>query len=372
MRQPQVFLKGQFFDVFFAKSCLFSFSKKKIDTDSSGSDKIILDFPYGGKVLMKNKFIRNGSCLMLAGILAMSMTACGKPSAKKLSNVATKKLEAEEVPIEDLEDMKSDDIQDALEDGILINTSGEEIEDVFEDQVKDLDFEELGDQLDIDMDDWEIEDFKNITLYAMADGTDKMTQGKMDEMVCVNATVIEFEDSKKANELYSELMDKFEDLADDEFDIDLEELNKDEYQNKGNKGHIVLNLSSDVLVDAAVSMLEEQYGDKLDKDMKKEIEKSLGDINVVFALYYDNGVMTVIIGFGSDSFDDISTLAKALGIKDPLTVENSDEMIEGITSLFTGGVTQYISKAQEAAQMIEQHNADTQAVVDEIEEVVEG
>ena len=309
---------------------------------------------------------------MLAGLLAVSMTACGKPSAKKLSKVASKKLEAEEVPLEDLEDMESDDMQEALEDGILINTNGEEIEDVFEDEVEDLDFEKLGDAIDIDMDDWDLEDFKNISVYAKAEGTDKMTQGELDEMVCVSAFVIEFEDSKKANELYADLMDKFEDLADDEFDIDVGNLNKDEYENKGNKGHLVLNLNSDILVDALVAQVEEQTGEDVDKDMKKEIEKSIGDINIVFALYYDNGVMTVLIGYGNDDMDDVTTLAKALGIKDPITVENSDEMVDGITAIFTGGITQYIAKAQEAAAMIEQHKADTQAVVDEIEEAVEG
>lgn len=319
---------------------------------------------------MKNKFMKKGSCLILAGLLAVSMTACGKPSAKKLSNAAEKKIEAEEVTLEELEDKdNSEKNQKALKKGMFLNTTGEEIENVFEDELKDFDLEEIGEAYDIDLDGWEVEDFKNISIYAKAD-TDKFNTTYKDIDIRYVA-VIEFEDKKQSDELFEELMDKFEDLADDA-DIDLEKLSKDEYMNKGNKGHLVINLEASTVVDALFDELEEEKGESIDKDIVKEYKKSVGDLRIVIGIYYEGGVLTTIIGISEDDMEDISTLAKSIGVKDPLTIESSDELAKGILTLYTSGFTNYLSKAQDAAQQIQDHNAEVEAVVDEINEALGG
>ncbi len=318
---------------------------------------------------MKNGIIRKSACLLLAMAFAVSMTACGKPSAKKLNNAVSKKLDVEEVKLEDLEDMEGDEIQDAVDDGILVHTNGEEIADVFEDELEDVDFGEIGDQIDIDLDDWDVEDIKDATIYSKVEGTDSKSTAAMSTSEI--AYVIEFEDSKKSDELFTELMDKFEDLADDQLDIDIEKLSKDEYMNKGNKGHLVLNIDSNILVDALIDQSEEMTGQKVDKEQKKEIQKAMGDSKIIIAIYYDSGVLTMFFGSGDDDFENISTLAKALGIKDPLTIENSDEMIDGISSIFSLGLGSYLSRARAAAAEIQEHNENVQAVVDEIESEVD-
>lgn len=318
---------------------------------------------------MKNGIIRKSACLLLAMAFAVSMTACGKPSAKKLNNAVSKKLDVEEVKLEDLEDMEGDEIQDAVDDGILVHTNGEEIADVFEDELEDVDFGEIGDQIDIDLDDWDVEDIKDATIYSKVEGTDSKSTAAMSTSEI--AYVIEFEDSKKSDELFTELMDKFEDLADDQLDIDIEKLSKDEYLNKGNKGHLVLNIDSNILVDALIDQSEEMTGQKVDKEQKKEIQKAMGDSKIIIAIYYDSGVLTMFFGSGDDDFENISTLAKALGIKDPLTIENSDEMIDGISSIFSLGLGSYLSRARAAAAEIQEHNENVQAVVDEIESEVD-
>ena len=318
---------------------------------------------------MKNGIIRKSACLLLAMAFAVSMTACGKPSAKKLNNAVSKKLDVEEVKLEDLEDMEGDEIQDAVDDGILVHTNGEEIADVFEDELEDVDFGEIGDQIDIDLDDWDVEDIKDATIYSKVEGTDSKSTAAMSTSEI--AYVIEFEDSKKSDELFTELMDKFEDLADDQLDIDIEKLSKDEYMNKGNKGHLVLNIDSNILVDALIDQSEEMTGQKVDKEQKKEIQKAMGDSKIIIAIYYDSGVLTMFFGSGDDDFENISTLAKALGIKDPLTIENSDEMIDGISSIFSFGIGSYLSRARAAAAEIQEHNEAVQAVVDEIESEVD-
>ena len=318
---------------------------------------------------MKNGIIRKSACLLLAMAFAVSMTACGKPSAKKLNNAVSKKLDVEEVKLEDLEDMEGDEIQDAVDDGILVHTNGEEIADVFEDELEDVDFGEIGDQIDIDLDDWDVEDIKDATIYSKVEGMDSKSTAAMSTSEI--AYVIEFEDSKKSDELFTELMDKFEDLADDQLDIDIEKLSKDEYMNKGNKGHLVLNIDSNILVDALIDQSEEMTGQKVDKEQKKEIQKAMGDSKIIIAIYYDSGVLTMFFGSGDDDFENISTLAKALGIKDPLTIENSDEMIDGISSIFSFGIGSYLSRARAAAAEIQEHNENVQAVVDEIESEVD-
>lgn len=318
---------------------------------------------------MKNGIIRKSACLLLAMAFAVSMTACGKPSAKKLNNAVSKKLDVEEVKLEDLEDMEGDEIQDAVDDGILVHTNGEEIADVFEDELEDVDFGEIGDQLDIDLDDWDVEDIKDATIYSKVEGMDSKSTVAMSTNEI--AYVIEFEDSKKSDELFTELMDKFEDLADDQMDIDIEKLSKDEYMNKGNKGHLVLNIDSNILVDALIDQTEEMTGQKVDKEQKKEVQKAMGDSKIIIAIYYDSGVLTMFFGSGDDDFENISTLAKALGIKDPLTIENSDEMIDGISSIFSFGLGSYLSRARAAAAEIQEHNEAVQDVVEEIQSEVD-
>ena len=319
---------------------------------------------------MKNKFMKRGSCLILAGLFAVSMTACGKPSAKKLSTAAEKKIEAKEITLEELEDKdNSEKNQKALKKGLFLDTTGEEIEDVFEDELKDFDLEEIGEAYDIDLDGWEVEDFKNISIYAKAD-TDKFNTTYKDIDIQYVA-VIEFEDKKQSDELFEELMDKFEDLANDA-DIDLEDLSKDEYLNKGNKGHLIINLEASTVVDALFDELEEEKGESIDKDIVKEYKKSVGDLRIVIGIYYEGGVLTTIIGISEDDMEDISTLAKSIGVKDPLTIESSDELAKGILTLYTSGFTNYLSKAQDAAQQIQDHNAEVEAVVDEINEALEG
>ena len=76
-----------------------------------------------------------------------------------------------------------------------------------------------------------------------------------------------------------------------------------------------------------------------------------------------------LTGCEYESFDDY---LKALGIKDPLTIENSDEMIDGISSIFSLGLGSYLSRACAAAAEIQEHNENVQAVVDEIESEVDG
>lgn len=319
---------------------------------------------------MNNKFMKKGSCLILAGLLAVGMTACGKPSAKKLSTAAEKKIEAKEITLEDLEDEdNSEKNQKALKKGMFLNTTGEEIEDVFEDELKDYDLEEMGEAYGINLDGWEVEDFKNISIYAKAD-TDKFNTTYKDLDIQYVA-VIEFEDKKQSDELFEELMDKFEDLADDA-DIDLEDLSKDEYLNKGNKGHLIVNLEAATVVEALFEELEKENGETLDKDVVKQYKDMVGDLRIVIGIYYEGGVLTTIIGISEDDMEDISTLAKAIGVKDPLTIESSDEMAKGILTLYTSGFSNYLSNAKAAAQQIQDHNAEVEAVVDEINEAFEG
>ncbi|MCR5805295.1 MAG: hypothetical protein K6G47_13660 [Clostridia bacterium] len=318
---------------------------------------------------MKSKFMRRGSCLILAGLLAVSMTACGKPSAKKLSDAAEKKVEAEEIALEDLKDTdNSKKNQKALKNGLLVNTTGEEFVDVFEDELEGFKIEDFGEPYDIDLEDFEAEDFKNISVYAKGDnltGSENMKDVDL-ELVCV----VEFEDSKKSDELFEDLMDKFEDLADDA-DIDLEDLSKDEYMNKGNKGHLIINIEAAAVFDVMFE-LQEGQGDMFNDDVKEAYKDTVGDLRIVIGFYYEGGVMTTIIGLSGDDMEDISTLAKAIGVKDPLTIESNDEMANAFVALYAPSYYAYLAKAQEAAQLIREHNEEVEAVKEEIDSSLEG
>ena len=83
------------------------------------------------------------------------------------------------------------------------------------------------------------------------------------------------------------------------------------------------------------------FADKteMDEDEKKEAIKELKsrvkegineDIAFTLGVYYNNGTMTIIFGLSMDGdLDNIPEIAKTLGVKDPTTVEMSDEMYDG-------------------------------------------
>lgn len=323
---------------------------------------------------MGHKRLMKAVSLFLIGSVVFGCAACSKkPSAKNLDKVATSKLDAEEIALEDIKDMEQDEIMEALEDGIVIKTNGEEIDDVFGKQIKKADTSsaaEVGDAVGVDIDDWDTDDLGDITVYAKAEGVDKLGEGDVDDANIVFATVVEFTDKDKANEAFEDFMGNIEDLMEDELDLDLEDLSEDEYLNDGDKGHFVICMGADDIIDGVKDMYK-QYGADMDKDQLKEMQKMFGDLQIVVGVYYDNGVFTIVGGFSANGLDDLETVCDKLGIDNPLEVENSDELKEALISgVIGGGISKYIDKAQSAMAQVEEHNEAIREVEEEIDNYV--
>ncbi len=293
---------------------------------------------------------------IIAGSIALGVTACSKPSAGKLKDVVIDELDAEEYTLEDIMELEEKDerkITKAAEDGIVIVTSGEEIDDLYGKDIREAkkglidDGNEVADSLNVDPDDfgldiedWDADDLGDVTVYIRMDGDFG------DDMDILFAAVIEFEDKDKINDLYGNFMDGLEETLDKEYDIDVAGFDRDEYQNNGKNGHIVFNLDNDTLVDVLVEMYKGLYqsdgNESLSKQdimsIRNELEDLFGDLNIAGAVYYDNGVLTVVFGMSED-LEDLETICTKIGLKSPLKVENSEEFIDSFSNL--GSVMQY-------------------------------
>lgn len=295
---------------------------------------------------MANNTMKKVLAVVLIGSMAASLAACGKPSAKKLSDVAEKKFKAEQIELEDIEDLDQDEIMDSLEDGIYIHTSGEEIYDEYEHEIDDA-LEEIEDTVDaldksgmdleelygFDITEWDTDDIGDMTVYAMADGLDKPEK----DLITQGALVIEFTDKAKANDAFYNAGQLFLEQS----EIDTKGLNKNEFICKKSKFQFIVNGDADLamdLVEDLSKMIIDKYGDgeisytsEDIKEMREELEEYIPkNIQFVIAVYYNSGTLTVIFGVSmDDDLDQVSEIAKALGVPDPTKVVMSDEMYEG-------------------------------------------
>ena len=313
--------------------------------------------------VMNTRIIKNIACLTMAGAIVLGTAACGKPSGDKLRSAA-EKLSAEEYEIDDLEELEEKKLVKALDKGILIETDGDELQDVFD--IDDEMFSQLGDAIDVDLDDCEIDDFSKITAYIRAEDIDKMTTGNTGIVDGTIAVVVEFDDKDKANDVMADLMDVFEETMEEDFDVDVSALNKQEYRNSKNKAQFVIHLTSDDVIDLVESVFDNLDGDA-PTDLVKELIKAYEDVELVLGIYYDNGVLTILMAT-NDGIEDLDMIAGKLGIKKPSTVENSDEMYNTIEGLLNDMASMYLVKAKEASELMKQHQeevAEIQAAIDD-------
>ena len=313
--------------------------------------------------VMNTRIIKNIACLTMAGAIVLGTAACGKPSGDKLRSAA-EKLDAEEYEIDDLEELEEKKLVKALDKGILIETDGDELQDVFD--IDDEMFSQLGDAIDVDLDDCEIDDFSKITAYIRAEDIDKMTTGQTGIVDGTIAVVVEFDDKDKANDVMADLMDVFEETMEEDFDVDVSALNKQEYRNSKNKAQFVIHLTSDDVIDLVESVFDNLDGDA-PTDLVKELIKAYEDVELVLGIYYDNGVLTILMAT-NDGIEDLDMIAGKLGIKKPSTVENSDEMYNTIEGLLNDAASMYLVKAKEASELMKQHQeevAEVQAAIDD-------
>lgn len=300
---------------------------------------------------MAKSAMRKFVAVMIAGSMVFALAACGKPTPEKFKEKAVKKLEAKEVDLDDLKEVSedkdaSDEFEEDLEDGIVLYATGDDLEDLADDEEEvENKKEEAEDTLDelkengidvediigFDPSDWDVDDIEDMTLYAIGDGFDK------DEDVCIEgAVVIQFADKDKANEAFEGFATNYLETS----GIDLKKLNNGEIVSKGNSTQFIINGDADLIGDL-IGDLMGVFADKteMDEDEKKEAIKELKsrvkegineDIAFTLGVYYNNGTMTIIFGLSMDGdLDNIPEIAKTLGVKDPTTVEMSDEMYDG-------------------------------------------
>lgn len=312
---------------------------------------------------MKNNVMKRFTAVMVAGTMMFALVACGKPTPEKFKESAIKKLGATEIELDDLEDIGKDkdaqeDLMDDLEDGIVLYATGEDIEDLMdEDEVEEgkkeaedamdeleeagVDVEEI---LGFDPSDWDVDDIQDVTVYAIGDNLDK-TEG----IVFEGANVIQFADKEKANEAFEGFATNYLETS----EIELKELNKGEIVCKGHKVQFILNGDADLIGDLVADLvgvvakkadMDSDEAKATSKEIKNAIKENINeDITFTFALYYDNGTLILIYGISMDGdLENISEIAKTLGVTDPTKVEMSDAMYDGFITFVDGSLDKKI------------------------------
>lgn len=306
------------------------------------------------------------ACVLALAMLTGAFTGCFKKTSKVTAEdfeSACGKLDLDEKDLDDIHSIEMDDI----EDGIFMFIEEDDLED---DDKQELD--NIFKQIDLD-DVIETDDIVSVSVAAKVTGYDSLDDieeaGDVEdaELEGFYAVQITLSDDAKAEDLMDFVSDSL-----DMLDIDTDDLTSKEYYCSSNEGFVRFHLN---IEDLAKLVLEnDDFQDLLDEaDEDGEIEDMLGALSgdVMVTLEINGSDIVCVVGFGLNSdASSFSDFVKALGISDPSKLPMNDKIAEAIVDTMMSGVSQYVVRARQAAEMVEQHNAEVEAVQDEIDSVL--
>lgn len=306
------------------------------------------------------------ACVLALAMLTGAFTGCFKKTSKVTAEdfeSACGKLDLDEKDLDDIYSIEMDDI----EDGIFMFIEEDDLED---DDKQELD--NIFKQIDLD-DVIETDDIVSVSVAAKVTGYDSLDDieeaGDVEdaELEGFYAVQITLSDDAKAEDFMDFVSDSL-----DMLDIDTDDLTSKEYYCSSNEGFVRFHFN---IEDLAKLVLEnDDFQDLLDEaDEDGEIEDMLGALSgdVMVTLEINGSDIVCVVGFGLNSdASSFSDFVKALGISDPSKLPMNDKIAEAIVDTMMSGVSQYVVRARQAAEMVEQHNAEVEAVQDEIDSVL--
>lgn len=269
--------------------------------------------------------------VLLALVMCAGLCACGRPRAKDLKKIVLERYDAEEVDPDDIWDLEPDDFRK----GVVLSADGKELDDLvdeFEDSIGE-EADPYGDLLSSDIMEYVVDpsDVKVMSAYIKSYGDDDI----------LVISVMHLEETDDARDSFDTVLDTLEDKC----GIKLDRLGKDEYRDRQNAGHIIINLDRTDLIKVVAGIIENAIdsvpyaglivGSSI-KDMKKQLKEQFGkDQRVVYAVYFDGEtvVTAVLSSDDEDALKDFGDLVKAIHLTDPLTVNNSKEMLDGLADI---------------------------------------
>ena len=320
---------------------------------------------------MKKRLLKIISLTLCFSMVSAVVIGCGKkPSAEKFMKIAEEDLDAEVYEIESSKDLTGlDDIgDDELKDGFIISLSGDILDEIYDEAIADLEDEMDGAPFDIEKivdkftgeEDFVPSEFvENVSVYAIGN-----TESEKDAYMVVGL-IIEYKDKDKAAEFFDNLEEDINGMGwlskklGSGFKAD--DLSKDEFKNSGSSGYLLLNIDPEAYIDTGLELLED-YG--FGKDVISEAKQDLKEFKKVSAalgIYREGNTIVILGGFAmKDDLEEIEIFCDGLGLKNPLDITNSDEMVKAITvtavpvaAMGVLGMGSYIKKARSAAENIE-------------------
>lgn len=321
--------------------------------------------------------------LLSASMVMGAFTGCSKVKKvnQKSMEKAAEKFDAEVYDdVDDMEDIESDD----LEDGVLLEFDNDAISDFVDDNMDEDDIEEAIDMInefldtDIEID---LDDIEEASSYIRAEDGNVMViaqidLGNEDVMGELFNGILDAQDD--ANDLIEDYLDELEDVEYfEDFEINLENLSRDEYYFNGNN---VGYLKMSVTVEDIENFIEEDLPgiiDDLDMDIDEDdLEDVIDDVldefdfDIIAGGLYFNGSTVVLTAVFSDDEDftaDYEAYMKSLGLASPTDAELSDYGEKLVLGSLIPNIFSYITRARYAAEAVAQHNAEIEAVVAEID-----
>ncbi|MBP5416640.1 MAG: hypothetical protein J6Y58_03850 [Clostridiales bacterium] len=287
-------------------------------------------------------------CISLAAACMLGASACsgGKASAANLRSAALK-IGATEYETKKLFKMSEKKRDKALKDGVVVTGDSGDVEYVLRQT-------EVGES---------IEEAKYELRYALGIRTSILDSDEISEATVYvkheeeresfyryNSTefaaVLEYMDMEDASKAFDDFFEAMEEYADDEYDLDVSDLETKEYMRGERSGHAIFHMSPDLVQEISEQEYEEfrklfskkdrkasgmdgtyeEYLDSMSKKEREQYEEGLEKRETVAAVYYNNGTLTVLYAVGGESIDRIDSLAGKMGLTKPSSIENSEEV----------------------------------------------
>ncbi len=290
---------------------------------------------------MKKTTIKMCSVLLAASLAAGAFSACGKKSGGMNIPDAVEEFAegADQIELADLKDLDED--KDAIQNGVYVVASGDELGEFLEENNALDEMDELtsmipGLNLNNIIDPENIEEAR-LCLRGNLEAS-KPGDLKLGAAICVT-----YNDAETAADVADDI-DNLISLGTSLMGIDSDDLSSEEYFYDEDSGefNIVLNLDVDGLLTSVFDSLGGMFGDAVTSG-SDEPEKTGIVVNLCVRIDGENLLLT--ISAGEDYTESVDKIHTDAGFDAPSSVENTEELTSALYDFLAEQIASYMFKA---------------------------
>lgn len=285
---------------------------------------------------MKRSMSRAIAVILTVALAAGAFAGCSKKKSKSIEDAVDEFSDGfEEYSIDDLKGLDED--TEALQNGVLIITSGEELSENGE----------INDALDSATSDFGISIANMIDIASI--GTIKVAvQGNPDLDDPANSSVAiigcaVFDNEDDAVKFFDDI-DSLLRMAMAVTGYDMDDFSEEEYFFDEDKGEasVTINITMEELISGIYDKLAEMFGDSVTSNSDKVPQ---ADGSVVIGIRLDGDSILFSVAIGDEYVDKADDVYDAAGLDKPSEVENSEEVKSLISDLLANTVMNYLFQA---------------------------